>query len=164
MKCGAPKDKVVKKTQIKTMFISKYGDGYGLTYSMDINMNENGEIYIGILDPFNQEGGVKLWFPFYVMMYMFDAQNDEEIANYILFNIADYHIREYVENAISIAFRASYIGCRHEQANVLHTKDKIAYIEATCSKLYEAYTEDNKNHFIPQFIDKVLNPTILIQF
>jgi hypothetical protein len=55
-------------------------------------MNENGEIYLGILDPFNQEGGNKLWFPFYVMMYMFDAKNDQEIANYILFNITDQNI------------------------------------------------------------------------
>jgi DNA-directed RNA polymerase beta subunit len=92
MKCGAPKDKLVKKTQIKTMFISRFGDGYGLTFSIDIHMNENGEIYLGILDPFNQEGGNKLWFPFYVMMYMFDAKNDQEIANYILFNITDQNI------------------------------------------------------------------------
>lgn len=53
MKCGTPKDKVVRKTSIKTMFISKFGDGYGLTYSLDINMNDNGEIYLGIIDPFN---------------------------------------------------------------------------------------------------------------
>jgi hypothetical protein len=68
-----PKDSVVKQSIIKTMLISKFGDGYGLTYSVDVNMNKNGEIYVGIIDPFNQDSGSKLWFPFFVIMYMLGA-------------------------------------------------------------------------------------------
>lgn len=107
-----PKDQPVRHSVCKTMFISKYGDGYGLTYSVDINLNKNDEIHIGIINQFKQDEG-KLWFPFYVMMYMIGAQNDKEIIDNILFNVTDENVWYYIVNKVRNAFYAPYVNCIH---------------------------------------------------
>jgi DNA-directed RNA polymerase beta subunit len=86
-KYAPPRDATVRHSKIKTVIITKFGDGYGLTYSVDTHITSEDEIYVGINDPHNQGKESKLWFPFYVIMYMLGAKSDEEIVDYIMFNV-----------------------------------------------------------------------------
>jgi hypothetical protein len=80
---------------------------------------------------------------------MLGAKSDKEIVDYIMFNIEDQGLRDYVEQYIYAAFRAPYN--RSIFAGIKNTRDTQAYFKAICRRVYQDCNEDNMDHYITQF-------------
>lgn len=154
-----PKDVIIKKSRGKAMIITKFGDGYGLTHALDIHITDINEIYIGINNPFEQ-GESQIWFPFYVLMYILEAKNDKEIADYVLFNIQDANIKQHIENILAEAFDAPYSKCIF--ANIKDSKRRLEYLKLVCRNIYKDFTEAEYVHYVKEFVANVVEETILI--
>lgn len=140
------------------MFISKQGDGYSATYSTDIYYTTDKEIIIELKNLFKNES---VYVPFDVIMWILGAQTDKEIIDYILINIHNEKLWQYMKQMICDSLNASYSWT--EFAIPWQSRDVNKCLEILCGMFYRDYSVENKDIYISEFMTKIIDGMLLIQ-